>query len=68
MPTKRQILEAANEGNWFYSNGENRCKYCGEYQFTDKHREHCPMGTLLHIVNTYVPDDGSENEEENEVD
>ena len=65
--TKRQILEAANEGNWFYSGGEDRCKHCGEYRFTDKHREDCPMGSLLHIINTHLPGDVEDEDEEDET-
>ena len=45
------IMDVANKGNWGYHNGENRCIYCGEYQFQNEHDKDCPLGKLILIIN-----------------
>ncbi|MHA1468980.1 MAG: hypothetical protein ACTSSP_00310 [Candidatus Asgardarchaeia archaeon] len=50
MITKEKVLELANRGNWEYSNCENRCLHCGEYQFTGEHKDDCPLGALLLLI------------------
>ncbi len=50
MVTKEKILEVANKGNWRYHNCESRCVECGEYQFTGKHEDDCPVGALLNLI------------------
>ena len=59
MVTKEKILEVANKGNWFYFHGENRCEgcdECDEYQFTGKHKDDCPLGVLLLLIEKEVPE------------
>ena len=52
MPKKEiTIMDVANKGNWEYHNGENRCIYCGEYQFQNQHDKDCPLGKLIMTVN-----------------
>jgi rubrerythrin len=50
MATKKEVQDVANKGNWFYSNAEYRCEKCGEYQFTGKHEDDCPVGILLKLI------------------
>ena len=54
MATKKEILEVAEKGMWFYSRGEMRCEKCGEFQFTDKHKDDCPLGALLKLIEEHV--------------
>lgn len=56
MVSKKEILEVAEKGMWFYSRGENRCEGCGEFQFTDKHKDDCPWEALLKLIEEGVPE------------
>ncbi len=47
------IIDVVDKGNWEYHNGENRCIYCGEYQFQNKHDKDCPLGKLILIINEH---------------
>lgn len=50
MATKRELIRLVDKGNWDYYSGEYRCAHCGEYQFTGKHEENCPLGILLQLI------------------
>lgn len=50
MATKKEILDVANHGNWWYHNGENRCTHCGKYQYENTHNEDCPLGVLISLI------------------
>ncbi len=54
--TKKEILEQAEKGGWFYFNGESRCNHCGEYDFTGKHLDDCPLGALLELIEKGMPE------------
>ncbi len=56
MATKEQMLEVANEGGWDYFHGENRCVHCAEYQFMGKHKDDCPLGALLLLIEKEMPE------------
>ncbi len=50
MATKKELRKVANNGNENYSNGEYRCSKCGEYHYTGKHEDDCPVGALMQLI------------------
>ncbi len=50
MVTKKEMLEIANNGNWEYADGEDRCIKCGRYDFEGKHEDYCSLGALLLLI------------------
>ena len=50
MITKQELRKIAKNGNQNYSNGEYRCSLCGKYDYTGKHEDNCPMGSLLQLI------------------
>ncbi len=48
--TKEKLLKIANEGQWEYSNNENRCKHCGRYDWENSHDDNCSLRVLLKLI------------------
>ena len=63
MAKKRKIIEAGITSKllelvrpviWTYTNGQNRCNGCGNWEFEGKHKPDCIYGELIRRIKENV--------------
>jgi len=56
MTTKKELIDTARKGNFSCCRmgSELACNSCGCYDFEGKHKDDCPVGALLQLIQDNV--------------